>query len=59
MLALFTDNAPEKLVDSLYGLSKPDPEAVARREKAVARMKKTLADSLRCTKPIKRLRRPL
>jgi hypothetical protein len=59
MLSLFTDNNPEIVVTSLYGFPKPDAEAVARREKAVAKVKRLFADKLRCNIPVERLEKPL
>lgn len=59
MLSLFSNNSPDLVISSVYGLPKPNPVALAKREKAVARVKKLFADKLRCNVPVPRLEKPL
>lgn len=43
------------MIDSVYGISPPAEEAVARREARVAECKERFVDKMRCAKPIGKL----
>ena len=51
---LFSNNIAEHEIRSLYGMSPPDPEAVARREKQVAKVKKVMGDKYRLARPVEK-----